>query len=168
MAKRRIGVVGYGHLGNLCFGRCMFNDLSCAIMRKGAFGHIGTPKAQVRLCIRADWSRLSLSGYRIIGYCVVIHQCTTNAFLTHCRLNELSLTIYWTILILVFRYVRLCDLDTSREKIFIYLQTMETLIRRCVLQRLIWVCTVCQIPWLQWVRWLIRLEIRSRIFCPGG
>ena len=27
-----------------------------------------------------------------------------------------------------------------------YLQTVETLNRRCILRRLIWVCTVCQLP----------------------
>ena len=40
-----------------------------------------------------------------------------------------------------FRYVSLCALDTSREKMLNFLQTMETLIKR-----LIWVCTVCQLP----------------------
>ena len=45
-----------------------------------------------------------------------------------------------------FRYVRLCDLDIPREKWLNYLQTVETMIRRRVLRRLIWVCTVCQSP----------------------
>ena len=43
-------------------------------------------------------------------------------------------------------YVRLCDLDIPREKWLNQLQTVETLIRRRVLRRLIWVCTVCQLP----------------------
>ena len=43
-----------------------------------------------------------------------------------------------------FRYVRLCVLD----KLLNYLQTMEALIRRCALRRLIWVCTVCQYPFM--------------------
>ena len=45
-----------------------------------------------------------------------------------------------------FRYARLGDLHIPREKWINYLQTVETLIRRRVLRRLIWVCTVCQIP----------------------
>ena len=45
-----------------------------------------------------------------------------------------------------FRYVRLWDLHIPREKWLNYLQTVETLIRRRVLRRLIWVCTVCQLP----------------------
>ena len=45
-----------------------------------------------------------------------------------------------------FRYVRLYDLD--KEKWPNCLQTVETLIRCCILQCLIWVCTVCQLPFL--------------------
>ena len=45
-----------------------------------------------------------------------------------------------------FRYVRLWDLDIPWEKRLNYLQTVETLIRRHNLWRLIWVCTVCQLP----------------------
>ena len=45
-----------------------------------------------------------------------------------------------------FRYVRLWDLYTPREKWLNYLQTVETLIRRRVLRCLIWICTVCQLP----------------------
>ena len=45
-----------------------------------------------------------------------------------------------------FRYVRLRDLDIPREKRLNYLQTMETMIRCCVLQHLIWVCTLCLLP----------------------
>ena len=45
-----------------------------------------------------------------------------------------------------FRYVRLSDLDIPGEKWLNYLQTVATLIRRCILRRLIWVCTVCQLP----------------------
>ena len=53
------------------------------------------------------------------------------------------------------RYVRLWDLHNPREKWLNYLQTVETLIRCHILQRLIWVCTVCQVTllgvsWLQW------------------
>ena len=53
--------------------------------------------------------------------------------LTHCRLNEISHTIYWKLLILIlgisgsviyileasnfnYRYIRLCDLHIPREK----------------------------------------------------
>ena len=42
-----------------------------------------------------------------------------------------------------FRYVRLCDWDIPREKWLNYLQTVETLIRCRIL---IWVCTVCRLP----------------------
>ena len=42
-----------------------------------------------------------------------------------------------------FRYARLCNLDIHREKWLNCLQTLETLID---LQHLIWVCTVCQLP----------------------
>ena len=44
-----------------------------------------------------------------------------------------------------FRYTRLWDLHIPREKWLNYLQTVETLIRRHV-RHLIWVCTVCQLP----------------------
>ena len=54
--------------------------------------------------------------------------------------------VYWKSPISIFRCVRLCDLDIPREKWLYYLQTMETLIRRRVLRRLIWVCIVCQLP----------------------
>ena len=66
--------------------------------------------------------------------------------LTHCILNRLSHTIYWENPISI--------LGTSGYEIYIFLeengktilQTVETLIRRRVLRRLIWVCTVCQLP----------------------
>ena len=45
-----------------------------------------------------------------------------------------------------FRYVQLYDLDIPREKWLNCLQTVEILIRRRLLWRLIWVCTVCQLP----------------------
>ena len=45
-----------------------------------------------------------------------------------------------------FRYVRLYDVDIPKEKRCKYLQTVETRIRRRVLRRLIWICTVCQLP----------------------
>ena len=38
------------------------------------------------------------------------------------------------------------DLHIPREKWLNYLQTVETLFRCLVLQHLIWVCTVCQLP----------------------
>ena len=44
-----------------------------------------------------------------------------------------------------FRYVRLCALEIPKEKFLNWLQTVGTLIRCRVLQRLIWVCTVCQL-----------------------
>ena len=45
-----------------------------------------------------------------------------------------------------FSYDRLCGLDIPKEKWLNYLQAVETLIRRRVLRRLIWVCTICQLP----------------------
>ena len=65
--------------------------------------------------------------------------------LTHCRLNRLSHSIYWKSNF-NFRYARLGYLHIPREKWLNYLQTVETLIRRHVLRHLIWVCTVCQLP----------------------
>ena len=44
------------------------------------------------------------------------------------------------------RYVRLFDLHIPREKWLNYMQAVETLIRRRILRSLIWVCTVCQLP----------------------
>ena len=66
--------------------------------------------------------------------------------LTHCILNRLSHTIYRKSPILI--------LGTPGYEIYIflekkwlnYLQTVETLIRRRVLRRLIWVCTICYLP----------------------
>ena len=43
-------------------------------------------------------------------------------------------------------YFRLWDLGIPREEWLHYLQKVETLIRRCILRRLIWVCTVCHLP----------------------
>ena len=45
-----------------------------------------------------------------------------------------------------FRCVRLCNLDIPREKWLNYLQTVETMIICRILQCLVWVCTVCQLP----------------------
>ena len=43
-----------------------------------------------------------------------------------------------------FRYDWLCDIDIPREKKLNYLQTVQTLIRHCILRHLI--STVCQLP----------------------
>ena len=48
-----------------------------------------------------------------------------------------------------FRYSCLGDLHIPREKWLNYLQTVETLIKCHILQHLIWVCTVCQLPFLR-------------------
>ena len=69
----------------------------------------------------------------------------TTRGLTHCILNRLSHTIY--------RKGPISILGMSGYEIYIFLekkwlnyfQTVETLIRRRVLQRLIWVCTVCRL-----------------------
>ena len=69
---------------------------------------------------------------------------TTTGGLTHCRLNELPHTVYLKSLILILWL--LWDLHIPREKWLDCLQTVETLVRRRVLRSLIWVCTVCQLP----------------------
>ena len=43
----------------------------------------------------------------------------------------------------ILGYVRLYDVDITKEKWLNYLQTVETLIKIRILRRLIWVCTVC-------------------------
>ena len=65
--------------------------------------------------------------------------------LTHCRLNRLPKIIYWKSPILILG-ISGWDLAIPREKWLNYLQTVETQIRRCRMQRLICVCTVCQLP----------------------
>ena len=56
-------------------------------------------------------------------------------------------------------YIRVCNLDISREKLLNYLQTMETLIRYHILQCLMWVCTICLSPRLKWVNYQLDLEL---------
>ena len=63
----------------------------------------------------------------------------------YCRLNELSHTIYLKIVIMT-KYVRLCDVDIPREKWLNYLQTLETLISHLILLRMIWVSAVANNP----------------------
>ena len=67
-------------------------------------------------------------------------------YLTHFRLNKLPPQYILEESNLNFSYVRLCDLDIPREKMTNYLQTVEILIWRCILQHLMCVCTVCQLP----------------------
>ena len=81
-----------------------------------------------------------------MSYLLMIYLKTGLWFIAHCILNRLSHTIYWKSPISIFGYVWLWDLHIPREKWLNYLQTVETLIRGCVLQHLIWVCTVCQLP----------------------
>ena len=66
--------------------------------------------------------------------------------LTHCRLKRLSPHNTLEESNFNFRDVWLCDLDIPIEKWLNYLQTVETLIRCCIMRHLIWVCTVCQLP----------------------
>ena len=56
---------------------------------------------------------------------------------------KLQKTTFWNSF--NFRYDRLWDFYITREKSLNFLQTVETLIRRRVLRRLIWICTVCQV-----------------------
>ena len=65
--------------------------------------------------------------------------------LTHCRLNRLFHTIYWKSSISVLGTTGY-ELDIRREKWLNYLQTVETMISRRIPRHLIWVCTVCQLP----------------------
>ena len=60
------------------------------------------------------------------------------AYLTPLKLNKLSHTIIWEEAIFDFKYVRLHNVDIPKEKWLNYLQTVENLIRRRVLRRLIW------------------------------
>ena len=60
-------------------------------------------------------------------------------------LNRISHTIYWKSPISILGML-LWDLDIPKEKWLNDLQTVETLIRRRILRRLIRVCTVCQLP----------------------
>ena len=59
------------------------------------------------------------------------HICSFNIFhtLTHCPPHYILEDSNFD-----FRYVRLCDIDILREKWLNYLQTVETLIRRHILQ----------------------------------
>ena len=66
--------------------------------------------------------------------------------LTHCILNRLSHTNILEESNFNFRYIRLWNLNIPREKWLNYLQTVTTLIRCRILRHLIWVCTVCQLP----------------------
>ena len=61
------------------------------------------------------------------------------------------------------RYVRLCDLDILREKWLNYLQTVETLIRRRVLQCL--PDTFLRVSRLQWVKWALVDNAVPRLKC---
>ena len=69
--------------------------------------------------------------------CQIINPLYTEQTLPHYILEESNFN---------FRYTRLWDLHILGEKWLNYLQTVETLIRCRVLQHLIWVCIVCQLP----------------------
>ena len=72
--------------------------------------------------------------------------------LAHCRLNILSHTVYWKSPISILGMSGYEIYIFLKKKWLNYLQTVETLIRFCILRCLIWVCTVCQLPFrLQWV-----------------
>ena len=57
-----------------------------------------------------------------------------------------SPTLYIGRFYFLYEACQLSDLDIPREKWVNYLQTVETLIKCHVLQCLIWVYTVCQVP----------------------
>ena len=99
----------------------------------------------IRSCECADWSEsFALHTYPEV-HCWTLWLIFFSVLtLTHCRLNRLSNTIY--------RKSPISILGTAGCEIYIFLkkngwtQTVETLIRRRVLRRLIWVCTVRQLP----------------------
>ena len=85
------------------------------------------------------WSNCSFRSYLILLYAI----CPgTVCHLSHCIRNRLYILEESNF---NFRYTRLWNLHILREKWLNYLQTVETLIRHRVLQRLIWICTVCQV-----------------------
>ena len=63
--------------------------------------------------------------------------------LTYCRLNELTHTVYWKNPI---SSLSRPGLDFLGEKLLNYLQIVKTLIKCSILQHLIWVYTVCLLP----------------------
>ena len=70
------------------------------------------------------------------------------AAITHLRLNKIPYTIYRKSQILILSisgHVIQIFLETKWLN-YMYLQTVETLIRCHILWHLIWVCTVCQLP----------------------
>ena len=82
----------------------------------------------------------------LLAFCfgpVLVLIVMTYLLLTHCILNRLSHTVYWKSPI---SNLGTPGYEILREKWLNYLQTVETLIRRHILRRLIWVCTVCQLP----------------------
>ena len=96
-----------------------------------------SPDTQAHLSLRSD--HISEGIFSHVVAKMIIEIGKDNIFaLTHCRLNRLSHTIYWKSPISILGHnVQLWDLHIPREKWLNYLQTVETLIRRC---------TVCQIP----------------------
>ena len=87
--------------------------------------------SSIRLLFKCPWPEL-----------ISTNPASPQLQLTHCRLNRLPHTIYWKSLISILGMSGY-EIDIPREKWLNYLQTVETHIRRHVLWRLIWVCTVC-------------------------
>ena len=85
---------------------------------------------------------IQLPNYIAVLLCICIIHLT---YLTYCILNRFSHTIYWKSPISILG-ASSYDLYIPKGKWLNYLQTVETLIRRRILQHLIWVCTVCQLP----------------------
>ena len=100
-----------------------------------------TAKILISLCGRTGWSDSSLAHTQSR-----IGNALPRLLITHCILDRICHTIYWKSPVSI--------LGTSGYEIYIflekkwlhYLQTVKTLIRCRVLRRLIWVCTVCQLP----------------------
>ena len=65
--------------------------------------------------------------------------------LAHLRLNKLSHTIYWKSQFSILDMLGYMMYILLKKKWLNCLQTVETLIRRRVLRRLIWVYTVCKL-----------------------
>ena len=122
--------------------------------------HQGKQSLQYHLDIHVSGKNVNFLYYGTTGFCLwpLLHLSSLSfwnrlfhlwisllPFFANMGFNPLQ-SIYWKSPISIFRYVRLWDLYIPREKWLNYLQTVETLIRCRILRHLIWVCTVCQLP----------------------
>ena len=112
------------------------------------FNPLGKEEITWRTDRWADVFTISLELKRGDKYFRIASGAFVAGALTHCILNRLSHSVPHYILEesnFNFRYVRLWYLHIPREQWLNYLQKVEILIRHRILH-LIWVCTVCQLP----------------------